>query len=206
MKLINVIKRGINFFVISIFLMAFQCEDENEDFLKYDAYKVSITPSSSFSVDDTVWVKAIVSSKVYDLSINDSVFNEYPQSDYFSVYKLVEPDEASNCKGAVDKFELIFDKGEFSFFSCENADLVAMPALEFNDSFYVYRVGLRPLYVGDYVISWRNAIIQNADRNEFIINDYPIADFPNQIGFNSCGEITWRVLNESEREYYFRVE
>lgn len=34
-------------------------------------------------------------------------------------------------------------------------------------------------------------IILNASRNEFIINNYPIENFPNQNGFNSCNNVSW---------------
>lgn len=49
-------------------------------------------------------------------------------------------------------------------------------------------------------------MLQNSNRNEFIIENYPIENFPNQIGFNSCGDVSWRYLNESDKEYYFKVE
>jgi hypothetical protein len=32
----------------------------------------------------------------------------------------------------------------------------------------------------DFAISWQEGIAQNADRNEFIIANYPIVNHPNQ--------------------------
>ena len=187
--------------------MAFQCDDKLESTLEFNDYKVDITPASSFSLNDTIWIKGKVSSQVYDFSINDSIFNDNPQVDVFSIFEFIEPTQVSNCIDAVDKFELIFDIGEYSFLSsCENAHMQAFPALENNGSFYTYRIGLRPLLSGDFVVSWQNGLIQNENRNEFIIGRYPIEDHPNQIGFNSCDNVSWRFLNEPEKEYYFSIE
>ena len=201
------IKQVFTFVVIASFLMSCQCVDVLENTLEFDSYKVNITPASSFSLNDTIWIKGKVSSHVYDLSKNDSIFNEKPLGDIFSIYKFIEPTQASNCIDAIDKFELIFDIGEYLFDpSCENASMQAIPVLAKNGSFYTYRIGLRPSLPGDFVVSWRNAAIQNEDRNEFIIESYPIEDHPNGIGFISCEDIFWRYTNESEREYYFTIE
>ena len=44
----------------------------------------------------------------------------------------------------------------------------------------------------------------------FWLFDGPFKDFPDEpesyIGFNSCGSVTWRSLNDSDKEYCFRVE
>jgi hypothetical protein len=202
------IKKLLKLLVIAPLLMAFQCEEDLlKSTLEFNDYRVQITPLSSFSLSDTIWIAGRVSSQVYDLSINDSIFNEDPQVDVFSIYKLVKPDQVSNCKDAIDKFELLFDTGEFSYLSaCENALLNALPALDNSGSFYTYKIGLRPKFVGDYVLSWQSGIIQNENRNEFIVDDYPIENHPKQIGFNSCGSVSWRYVNESEKEYFFRVE
>jgi hypothetical protein len=188
--------------------MAFQCEDEFEDStLIFNLYKVDITAQSNFSLNDTIWISGKVSIRAYDLVLNDSIFTDNPQSDIFSIYKFIEPNEVFNCKDAIDKFDLMFDIGEFSTLAkCENAQLQVIPELESNDMFYTYRIGLKAISTGDYVISWQNGMIQNVERNEFIFNNYPIENHPNQIGFNSCDEISSRFLNESEKEYYFTVE
>ena len=66
----------VKLITMALLLMAFQCEEEYERKLKYDEYKVHITPSSSFSLDDTICIRGKVSSHVYDVSINDStLFN-----------------------------------------------------------------------------------------------------------------------------------
>ncbi|MFK7746866.1 MAG: hypothetical protein AB8B65_00610 [Kordia sp.] len=201
-------KKIMKYAMLAPLLMAFQCEeDEVESTLVFNKYKASITASSSFSTDDTIWISGKVSSNAFDLAVNDSVFSDNPQSDVFSVYKLIEPTEVSNCKDAIDQFELIIDSGLYSFLpSCENAQITASPELESNNSTYSYRIGLKPLTPGDYVISWQNAAIRNTNRNEAIIEAYPIENHPNQIGFDRCGSTSWRFLNESQREYYFTVE
>lgn len=188
-------------------LMAFQCDDEIESTLIFSDYKTSITPAASFSTNDTIWIKGIISSKIFDTAVSDSIFNEDPQVDVFSVFKLIPPTEISNCKDALDEFELIFDIGDYSFLSaCENADIQALPSLNSDTTLYTYRLGLQPLTTGDFVISLQNGILQNEDRNTDIIENYLIENNPNQIGFDRCGSISSRILNDSDKEYYFTVE
>lgn len=200
--------KTVKLVIIALLLMAFQCEDDlEESTVVFSTFKSNVTPQSSFSVNDTIWISGKVSSMVFDLSVSDSIFSESPQSDVFSVYKFIEPTDVSNCKDAIDQFELVFDIGQYSFLSsCENAQIQALPTLESENSFYTYRIGLKPINPGDYVISWQNATLQNTNRNEFIIENYPIENHPNQIGFNSCGNVSWRFLNESDKEYYFSIE
>ena len=200
-------KKVLKFILVAPLLMAFQCEDDFESTLVYNSFKVNITAQSNFSINDTIWITGRTSSNVFDLALNDSIFAENPRSDIFSVYKFIEPNEVYNCKDAIDKFDLTFDIGQFSALpSCENAQLQVIPELETNNTSYTYRIGFKPNFTGDYVISWEDGVIGNVNRNELIINNYPIVNHPNQIGFNSCDNVSWRFLNESQREYYFTVE
>ncbi len=196
----------LKFLWIAPLLMAFQCDDDFVP-LEYNPYKTNVTPNLNFSPNDTIWIYGRTSSKVFDPSVNDSVFSDSPQDDLFSIYRFIPPTKGSNCIDAVDRFELISDKGEVSFLpSCPNAHVAIFPELESNNVSYIYRIGLRPTDLGDYVISWRDAEIQNPNRNEFIIEDYPLKYYPNEIGFNSCESVGWRSLDESDKEYYFKVE
>lgn len=201
------LKKKLNFLLIVPLLCAFQCDDEVESSLVFNVFKAEVTPELSFSIEDTIWISGKTSSKAFDLSVNDSIVINNPQSDVFSIFKFIQPTAVSNCKDAIDKFELIIESGQFSFLPlCENAQLQVLPELESNNMSYSYRIGLKPNTTGDYVISWKDGVIQNSDRNEFIIDNYPIENHPNQIGFNSCGNISWRFLNESDKEYYFSVQ
>lgn len=204
----NMLNKILKLIILAPLLIATTCEDNFEkSTLIFNVYKAKITPESSFSINDTIWISAKVSSYVFDESVNDSIFIDNAQTDDFSIYKFIEPTEVTNCKDAIDSFELLIDRGQFSFIpSCENGLLQAFPELDNNNAFYSYRIGLKPTVTGDYVISWRNGILQNSNRNEFIIAKYPIKNHPNQIGFNSCGNVSWRYLNESDKEFYFTIE
>lgn len=187
--------------------MAFQCDDEIESTIVFNNYNVNITPQSSFSINDTIWLNGNVSSNVYDLAINDSIFYDRSQGDVFSIMKFIEPTQSSNCRDAIDKFKLIKEVGGITFLPiCENAQMTVHSEITIDNLSYKYRIGLKALIAGDYVISWQNSTIDNENRNEYIIDNYPLENHPNQIGFNKCGNVSWRDLNESEREYYFSVE
>lgn len=201
-------KNIFKFIILAPLLMAFQCEDDLEERTPvFNLYKINITNQQNFTTNDTIWITGKVSSKAFDLAINDSIFADNPQSDILSIYKFMEPTNVSNCIDAIDKFDLTFEIGEFSTLPrCENAQLQVIPEIENNNMFYSYKIGLKTNVTGDYVISWKNGIIRNVERNEFIVNNYPIENHPGQIGFNICNDVSWRFLNESEKEYYFSVE
>ena len=200
-------KKLIKFILLAPLLMAFQCDDEVESSLRYNDYKVKATSKATFSLNNTIWIEGVISSKAYDLAVKDSVFNDNQLGDIFSIFKFIEPTQISNSKDAIDNFELIFDVGEFYFLSaCENAQMTAIPELDNDGLFYRYRIGLKPKATGDYLISWQNGIIQNENRNEFIIDSYRIQNNSNEIGFDRCGSVSSRLLNESKKEYFFSVE
>ncbi|MDX1279082.1 hypothetical protein [Oceanihabitans sediminis] len=188
--------------------MATTCEDDvAENMFIFNKYQVEVTPESSFTMQDTIWIHGKVSSNVFDAAVNDSVFISTPEPDYFSIYKFITPTQDANCKDAIDAFELVVDTGQFMFLpSCENGKIEAHPDLESNNASYSYRIGLKPSSSGDFVISLREGILENSNRNEFIIAEYPLEHHPNSIGFDSCGEVSWRDLDSSEKEYYFTVE
>ncbi|TPV33501.1 hypothetical protein FJ651_10485 [Paucihalobacter ruber] len=197
----------IQLILLSPFLMAFQCDEEEESQLFFSSYKATISAQSNFSTGETIWIEGRISAQAFDTAVNDSVFAEQPEPDEFSVYKLMTPNALSNAKDAVGEFEIITERGEFLMaLPCENALLRIWPELDEDNQFYSYRIGLKTNEPGDYVLSWRKGFIQNTNRHTFIIDNYPIENHPNQIGFNTCGSVSWRFLNDSEREYYFTVE
>jgi hypothetical protein len=191
------------------FLLAFQCADDSESTFVFNDFNVNITPQSTFSINDTIWIDGIISSKVFDLSINDSVFYDYQKlRDDFIVMKFVEPTQSYNCIDAIDKFELITEFGEISFLPiCENSQIIVDSEITIDNLSSKYRIGLKPLIAGDYVISWiTNTIIKNTERNEYIVANYPLEYHPNQIGYSECGNVSWRDFTKSKSDYYFTVE
>ncbi|TQD39860.1 hypothetical protein [Haloflavibacter putidus] len=90
-------KNLLKIIVVAPLLMAFQCDDELESTLVFNNYNVQATPQASFSVNDTIWLTGLVSSKAYDLAINDSVFYNNPQADILSIMKFIEPTQTANC-------------------------------------------------------------------------------------------------------------
>lgn len=191
---------------LACLLMGFQCDDELESEYVYNNYSVRVTPQPTFNVNDTIWLNGRVSSLIFNLTTNDSIFTDNPNTDIVSVYKFINPTSLTNCTAALDKFELIQLVGEVSFLQrCSNAQFFVSPELGVDSDQYKYKIGLRPLEAGDYFISWQNATIQNINRNQVLANSYPIPDQPNQLGFDTCGQVSWRYLNESKYEYFFTV-
>ena len=196
----------------ALLLMAFQCDDEVESQLEFNTYKVNLTANSPLSLNDTLWIKGRISSMIFDGAINDSIFNDNLGyvGNQFSIYKFMEPTPIANCKDAIDQFELIIDTGTYRFLpSCENAQISASPQLSIDQTQYAYRIGLKPLTTGDYLINWDyidSVFIQNENRNEALAENYPIANMPNTLGLEKCGITSSLDLNNTDRVFLFRVE
>ena len=200
-------KKTIKYLFLAPLLMAFQCEDDLITTITTNSYSIKITPKQSFSLNDTIWIEGRISSKAYDSAIEDSIFNENNQENQLSIFKFIEPTEHSNAKDAIDSFELIFDVGQYSFLeSCKNAQLSANAVLDKNQLFYTYKIGLKPKLKGDFVIRGLDGKIQNIERNLFIADKYPIERHPNQIGFLKCERVSWLYIDQSTREFLFKVE
>ena len=194
--------------LLAPFLMATQCDDDEiESSYVFNNYKINVTPQSSFSINDTIWLDGKISSMVFDTAINDSVFTGWSQGDEISVMKFIQPTQSSNCKDAINNFELITEIGGLSFLPvCENGQMTAHSEISTDNSFYSYRIGLKALNIGDFVLSWNHSSLYNENRNEYILDEYPLEYHPNQLGFNKCGNVSWRFVNESNKEFYFRIE
>lgn len=196
-------------FAIMPLLMAMRCnEDDMEPRYYQNQFKISVTPQMSYTINDTIWIEGIASSKAFDTNINDSIiYLEHTLFDQFSILKFITPNQNSNCKDALNKFQLINDPDLLTFAGyCENADLTIISVLSPNELTYKYKIGLKALHSGDYVISWTTgSIITNLNRYEEIISNYPIVNQPNTIGFDKCGHTSSRYLNQSNHEYYFKV-
>ena len=197
----------IHFVALSLLLMSFQCDDEIASSIEYNTYKVQIASKASFSTNDTIWITGKVSSKAFDTVINDSIFNNDIQANQLAIFKFITPTEFSNAKDAIDSFELIYDIGSYSFLPiCENAQVSAMPVLNSAGTFYTYRLGLKPKFSGDYIVSFLDGAIQNIDKNIAVAENYSIERYPNQLGFLKCTNVSWLNIDDSTREIIFSVE
>ncbi|WP_435413829.1 hypothetical protein [Polaribacter aestuariivivens] len=200
-------KSIFKYILLAPLLMAFQCDDEEVSNIEYNAYNLKITPQKTFSLNDTIWVQGRVSAKAFDTAINDSIFNNNIEGNQFSIYKFITPEEHSNAKDAIDSFELVYKRGSYFFIeNCQNAELTALPVLENNNSFYSFKLGLKPKQKGDFIISGLEGKIQNTERNLEIARKYPLVRHPDQIGFLRCDAVSWLFLEDSTREFLFTVE
>jgi hypothetical protein len=187
--------------------MAFQCDDELSDTIEFNSYSVKVTSKSTFSLTETIWIEGSISSKAYNLSTNDSIFNENNNGNVISIFKFITPTENFNSKDAIDNFEIIYDKGTASFLpSCENAQMTINADLNADKSFYTYRIGIKPKFKGDYIINFFDSNIRNQNKNISIASNYPLERHPNQIGFDRCGLGSWLDIDQSKNEYFFTVE
>lgn len=197
---------------LSILLMSFQCDNDlsPHDNYEFNEFKVNITAKSNFKKNDTIWVEGTISSNVYDKAVRDSTFYDAGFSPAISFYKLIEPKESIiNSKDALDKIEIIYDMNKISFLDrCENSTFFPQADLSNDKKFYKYKVGFKLLTEGDYIINfWADSRIINSNLNEHILDEYKLTQLDTKIGFDSCGETSYRAFeDETRNEYFFTVE
>ncbi|MFN3639428.1 MAG: hypothetical protein ACK4UK_00785 [Flavobacterium sp.] len=200
-------RKIVSIVLVSVFMLAFQCDNDPVSTKVFNHFKVSVTPQSVFSLNDTIWIEGIASSKAFDTALNDSIVVNDFRGDDLSIFKFITPNNVANCKDAIDQFELLVVMGSVSFLPiCENGQMTIEAQLNNEETLFKYRLGLRATSVGDFVLSWTQGSVRNQQRNEFIAAAYPLSFHPDQIGMDLCGRVSWRYINESQREFYFKVE
>ena len=193
-------------------LLAFQCEEEelmNRQI--FNNFKVQISVNSTFAINDTIWLDGRVSTRVFDEATGDSiVFQEYNLNDFLSVLKLKESQNNNgNSVDALDHFAIVSQIGTTSSdFFCENSELSITSEISDDGSNFIYRIGLIPNALGDFVLSWNfESTILNDSRNLEIIDNYPVEGFERALDFNRCGRrTTLPNINNSEKEFFFSVQ
>lgn len=183
-------------FLPSIFL-ATQCSDEMEkQAISTNNFKVSVTPKSTFKINDTLWVEGNMSSKSKDSTALE---------DHISLFRLTDPVHSVNAKDALDSFQLIENVGTTNPLGfCKNSDLIIRSKVSEKES--SYKLGLKALNPGDYVlILGTNSRIVNSNKNIDIASEYSMPNLPDQIGFNRCGHVSWGKYKDSDKAYYFKV-
>ncbi|WP_438988746.1 hypothetical protein [Polaribacter sp.] len=202
----NNYKSILKYLFLAPLLMAFQCEEEI-DIIKVNDYNVKITPQKRFVINETIWIEGKISAKAFNATINDSIFNESNKADTFSIYQFVEPNEYTNTKDAIDAFDLVLEIGSSSFLpSCPNSVVFVNSELDQSNLFYTYKIGLKPKRKGDFIIDFLNSKLYNNELNLSIAENYIIERFPDQIGFNQCGNTSWLYLKDTKNEFLFSVE
>ncbi|AFL81559.1 hypothetical protein Aeqsu_2096 [Aequorivita sublithincola DSM 14238] len=197
-------KTAFKLLVLSFFLMAFQCDDEDE--LIYNNFKISVTPQATFSLQDTIWIEGKISSKIYNADTNDSIpYINPPIQEVFYVMKLIDSNLNANSEGALEQFGIINNLGESFPWRCDKSDLRIESVLNSQGDSYSFKIGFVPLQKADYVFSFTEGKLTNPERNENIAQDYLLSSRPDAIGFERCGEYSYRILNETDREFYFSV-
>jgi len=204
-------KKGIFLLLlISPLLLAFTCDDDyNGPSLRFNEYKVRVSPQANFSTGDTIWITGKISSRVFDESINDSIFyNDTRFEDHFSVMQLVNSTKRHNSIEALRKFKVISPINDVEFLNfCKSSDLYPFGTLSTDGNFYEYNVGLIPMRKGDYLIVWnKRSELSNSIINETILNNYVVEGKPGQINFTKCGrQSTILNIDDAFALYFFSV-
>ena len=199
-------KKIILLFCVFPFLMATQCEEDTEQTIFRNNFKVKITNQSNLSVNDTIWIEGRVSSKVYNSQIGDSTFADYPEGLQISIYKFITPTQNYNAKDAIDKFDLMYPNQLIDFLGvCNNSTMTVTPTLNSTGNLYKFKLGLKAKYSGDFIIKFPyKQKIENTERNLNLINNYPSPNNNFLIGFNSCGSSTW-AMETDIGDYCFKI-
>ncbi|WP_299679809.1 hypothetical protein [uncultured Dokdonia sp.] len=195
-------------FVLSLLLMSFQCEDEPSEVIITNNFKATIS-DIDLSLNDTLWITGRVSSQAFNETLGDSIPNDFNNGDLVSIYKLRPAMDQSNSVDAINNFEIIEEVGQTSRLgACPNGGLAIEGTLSEDSSEYRYKIGLKPVVEGDYVLSWNfDTSITNTDRNTEILSNYPVDGNPNTLEFDNCGIVsTLPNIDASTKLYFFSVD
>lgn len=199
-------KKIILLFCVIPFLVATQCEEDTEQTIFKNNFKVKITNESYLNINDTIWIEGRVSSKIYNSQIGDSTFADYPEGLQISIYKFTNPTQNYNAKDAIDKFDLVYPNQLIDFLGvCNNSTMTIIPTINSTGNLYKFKLGLIAKSSGDFIIKfpYRQGI-ENSERNLNIINNYPSPNNNFLIGFNSCGSSSW-VKETDIGDYCFKI-
>lgn len=207
----NMPQKSTQLLLLALLLTAFQC-GKDDGYLIDDTsptqndFKINLNLPSDFSVGDTLWIVGDAVAKVLAPKTNDSIISPYAHEDYFLLMQFIPPKERVNSIEGIQHFEVIPTTGTVSFLPrCENAQMNAHAILTADSLHYRYQIGLKALKKGDYVLSWLHSEVLNKDINKFIFQKYSIPDFPDELGFSQCEQFSWRPIQASNSEFYFRV-
>jgi len=200
-------KRVIMLLVLLPFLTAMTCDNdydpENAPISKI--FKVSVSPESTFTLQDTIWVEGIATSRFFDATTNDSISTtDKKVQSRLNIYKFVQPNPYLTAEGAVNKFKIISITGEFEPMSyCKNSNLQIFGELVPDAQYFSYKIGFKPLQTGDYIVDAFDGIMTNTNRHTEIAEDYPLYNHPDLILLDCSGAIGLKP--ESARAYFFKV-
>lgn len=195
-------------FILSLLLMSFQCEDEPSEVIIANNFKATVS-TGNLSINDTLWITGNVSSQAFNETLGDSIPNDFNSVDLVSIYRLRPATNQSNSVDAINNFEIIEELGQTSRLgACPNGGLSIQGVLTEDNSEYRYKIGLKPVINGDFLLSWNfDTTINNIERNTEILSNYPVDGNTNTIEFDNCGIVSTLLdIETSDKLYFFSVE
>lgn len=205
--------RTTKFFVICLatLLMAFQCDDDFGDTnFVYPIPQVGISEGPNFSVNDTIWLKSKVTSKIFDGITGDSITDQNDLTrEIISVMRLNEATDRTNASQAISEFDFVNRTGTIDFLgACPEADLIAKTERVQEGQFFEYEIGIIPKNIGDFVLSWVEPVaLRNNDLHIEILSSYPLQGSTTRLGLSKCGIGSFiDNVAESRGQYFFSVE
>jgi hypothetical protein len=192
-------------------LMAIQCDDDFGDTsFVYPIPQVGISEGPNFTVNDTIWLKSRVTSKIFDEITGDSIADQNDLTrEIISVMRLNEATDRTNALPAISEFDFVKRTGNIDFLgACPEADLVAKTELVQEGQFFEYEIGIIPKNLGDFVLSWVEPVtLKNNNLHIEILSRYPLEGSTTRLGLSKCGIGSFfEDVIESRSHYFFSVE
>ena len=191
--------------LLSPFLMATTCDDEFPT-LYANPIVSTVSPHATYNTNDTIWIQGRTSSRAYNTTTRDSVFNDV-NLPFCSlrVYKLVLPENRLNTSIAIDKFGFIQAKGAFTLLESCNGGFAIEPELSQDSMSYIYKLGLKALAPGDYMIRTDDSTINNNNIHTEISNKYQIPQYLDYIEMTSCYGNSDIQISTAKQLYFFTI-
>ncbi|HEX8562971.1 MAG TPA: hypothetical protein VF676_08340 [Flavobacterium sp.] len=191
-------------------LVAMQCDEEEHcGIIDPAPYMVSIeNQQESYSVNDTVWLSAEISSKFVDrCDATDSVivYDAKKFKDGLFMLRMMPPGDDSNSFLAAASLKMVYDEAisapQESY--CLEAPQF-YPVLQNDEQQYQYRIGVVAKSAGTFAIAFSSAssFDDETDLNEELLAMFALPD--GHVKFNSCGSHFVRML-QYRQVYFFSV-
>ena len=185
--------------------MATTCDDDFPT-LYSNPIISTVSPQATYTTNDTIWIQGRTSSRAYNTKTQDSIFNDI-NLPFCSlrVYKLVIPENRVNTTLAIDKFSFIQTTGTFTALEACNSGFAIEPELSQDSMSYIYKLGLKALAPGDYMIRTDDSTINNINIHTEISNKYQIPQYLDYIEMMSCYENSDIQISTAKQLYFFTI-
>lgn len=150
--------------------------------------KIYMNNATNFKINDTIWITGFRSMKNYNVSLNDSIIQNFSPYTDIGISKLVHHNDY-NLIRASNKFKILSTQMSPEDF-CANSSVRIKSTNDDLKKLFRYKIGLVPVEKGDFVLRLNDKFLfQNINKKQEILEDYPV---------NNPNKMVWEICNQTK--------